>query len=212
MRNNVGAVRATVALAVTVALVGGLLLAGNVVARHRRGLVAEIKGTDGSIVGSVRFVPTHNGAVRIRLFARGLTAGFHGFHVHTAGVCDPQATDAAGAASPFFSAGGHFNPASENSHGEHAGDLPPLLAGSDGRTLMRVETDRFKLRDLMDEDGSAVIIHGGPDNLAHVPAASPDGTERYHSHVEDVLGPDAATRATGDAGARFACGVLRRVG
>lgn len=33
--------------------------------------------------------------------------GFHGYDVHTAGVCDPAATDAAGAPSPFFTAGGH---------------------------------------------------------------------------------------------------------
>ncbi|MBW3535717.1 MAG: superoxide dismutase family protein, partial [Gemmatimonadetes bacterium] len=57
----------------------------------------------------------------------------------------------------------------------------------------------------------AVIMHAGPDNLAHIPAATPTGNERYHSHVDDVFGPDTLTRATGDAGARFACGVLGRV-
>jgi Cu-Zn family superoxide dismutase len=46
-------------------------------------------------------------------------------------------------------------------------------------------------------------VHAGRDNYANIP-------ERYHSHTEDVLGPDSVTKATGDAGDRFACGVVRR--
>jgi Cu/Zn superoxide dismutase len=33
---------------------------------------------------------------------------------------------------------------------------------------------------------------------------------RYHSHATDTFGPDAETPATGDAGARAACGVVER--
>lgn len=55
-----------------------------------------------------------------------------------------------------------------------------------------------------------MILHAGPDNLAHVPATTATGEERYHSHVDSVLGADTATKVTGDAGARFTCGVIER--
>ena len=128
---------------------------------------------------------------------------FHGFHVHTTGECDPT-TEV-----PFSSAGGHFNPDGAT-HGEHAGDFPVLLVKPGGRAEAELETRRFRLPQLFDGDGSAVIVHAGRDNYANIPAATPTGAERYHSHTEDVLGPDSATKATGDAGDRFACGVVRR--
>ncbi|CAA9468478.1 MAG: hypothetical protein AVDCRST_MAG65-536 [uncultured Solirubrobacteraceae bacterium] len=60
---------------------------------------------------------------------------------------------------------------------------------------------------MLDRDGSAVIVHGLADNAAHIPS-------RYHSHSTESgtppSGPDAATLATGDAGPRVACGLVRR--
>jgi superoxide dismutase, Cu-Zn family len=126
---------------------------------------------------------------------------FHGFHVHTTGKCDPESLDPV-TGSPFFSAGGHYNPGGEP-HGDHAGDFPVLLVQEDGHAEEEFDTDRFRLRELLGGDGSAVIVHEGRDNYANIP-------DRYHSHTEGVFGPDAATKATGDAGARFACGVVRR--
>jgi Cu-Zn family superoxide dismutase len=135
---------------------------------------------------------------------------FHGFHVHSVGECDPESVDpATGQVVPFLSAGGHFNP-EDVPHGEHAGDFPVLLVNANGSARATFVTDRFRIRDLFDEDGSALIIHAGRDNYANIPATTPTGAERYHSHLEDVFGPDSITLATGDAGSRFACGVLRR--
>ena len=58
-------------------------------------------------------------------------------------------------------------------------------------------TDRFGVADLLaDDDGSAVMVHSGPDNYANIP-------ERYAPE-----GPDADTLGTGDAGSRLACGVV----
>ena len=51
------------------------------------------------------------------------------------------------------------------------------------------------LAQLRDADGSALIVHAGPDNFANIPP-------RYGT-------PDADTLATGDSGARAACGVVR---
>lgn len=139
------------------------------------------------------------GKVTVAGRVKGIGPGFHGFHVHAVGKCEGPA---------FTTAGGHFS-APGQTHGSHAGDLPPLLVNADGSASAAFETDRFVLAQLRDADGSALIVHAGPDNLANIPA-------HYHSHVPDAssttFGPNAATLATGDAGARVACGVVARRG
>jgi Cu-Zn family superoxide dismutase len=73
----------------------------------------------------------------------------------------------------------------------------------DGEAWLRFQTDAFEIEDLFDADGSAIIVHADRDNFAHIPT-------RYHSHTpENTFGPDSASLATGDAGARIACGVVR---
>jgi Cu-Zn family superoxide dismutase len=116
----------------------------------------------------------------------GLTPGFHGFHIHTIGSC---------VAPDFVSAGGHFNPHGQ-SHPMHAGDMPVLLINADGTGEVRLTDGLFKVADLFDADGSAIIIHAGPDNYANIPP-------RYAPN-----GPDATTLATGDSGGRVACGAI----
>jgi superoxide dismutase, Cu-Zn family len=166
--------------------------------RDRADARATLKNVDGNVVGVVRFYALRGGKVEVEAEVNNVKPAdqFHGFHVHTTGKCDPT-TEV-----PFSSAGGHFNP-DGTVHGQHAGDFPVLLVKSGGRAEAKFETDRFKLSQLFDEDGSAVIIHAGLDNYANIP-------ERYHSHPEDVFGPDQVTKDTGDAGARFACGVVRK--
>jgi Cu-Zn family superoxide dismutase len=176
------------------------------------GAVARLKNVDGKTIAVVHFVEGPGDAVRISAQATDVepASQFHGFHVHTVGKCDPESVDpATGEVVPFFSAGGHFNPTSDV-HGDHAGDFPVLLVGDNGRAWTRFSTDRFEIADLFDDDGSAVIIHAGKDNYANIPATSPNGDKRYHSHLEDVFGPDSVTEATGDAGSRFACGIVKR--
>ena len=166
---------------------------------------ARLKDVEGDFVGWVRFEAQKGGVVEVKAEVDGVKppGEFHGFHLHTTGKCDPDAVDpATDEVVPFFSAGGHFNPTSEI-HGEHAGDFPVLLVMKNGQAQEKFETDRFRLSQLFDEDGSAVIVHAGRDNYANIP-------DRYHSHEFDVFGPDELTKATGDAGDRFACGVVRR--
>lgn len=202
----------TLAVGGLVGIVAAALLAGgSASAARRRGLVATIEDASGSALATVRMLRTDDGKVLVKAAGTRLVAGFHGFHVHSVGLCDPAATDTTGATVPFFSAGGHFNPDTTKTHGSHAGDMPPLLVAADGTTMLRFKTDRFRIADLMDADGSAIVLHAGPDNLAHIPATTSTGGDRYHSHVDDILGADAATKATGDAGARAGCGVLERV-
>jgi Cu-Zn family superoxide dismutase len=166
---------------------------------------ARLKDVEGDFVGWVRFEAQEGGVVEVEAKVDGVKppGEFHGFHLHTTGKCDPDAVDpATDEVVPFYSAGGHFNPTSEI-HGEHAGDFPVLLVMKNGQAEEKFETDRFRLSQLFDKDGSAVIVHAGRDNYANIP-------DRYHSHEFDVFGPDELTKATGDAGDRFACGVVRR--
>jgi Cu-Zn family superoxide dismutase len=153
------------------------------------GVNVVLRNSAGSPVGVVKLTQ-EDGHVLVRAIVHDLPSGFHGFHVHQTGVCTP----------PFTSAGGHFNPGGTG-HSGHAGDLPVLLVNADGTGELRLKTDRFTLADLADADGSAVIVHANADNYANVPS-------RYHSHATDIFGPDTATLATGDAGARIACGAI----
>jgi Cu-Zn family superoxide dismutase len=147
---------------------------------------AVLVNAAGQRVGRVTLVQ-RRGKVLVAVRARGLTPGFHGFHVHTVGKCE---------APGFTSAAGHLK-FGDQAHGDHAGDMPVLLVNRDGTASSAFETGRFKLADLRDADGSAVIVHSGRDNYANIPT-------RY------APAPDAETLNTGDAGSRVACGVIRR--
>jgi superoxide dismutase, Cu-Zn family len=154
--------------------------------------VVTLYGVSGERVGLVK-LRENDGRIVVSGWARGLTPGFHGFHIHSVGLCEADA-----ATGPFTTAAGHYAGALPN-HGAHAGDMPSLLVTSEGRAWAKFMTDRFTLAELRDTDGSAVMVHAGPDNFANIPT-------RYT--VAGVPGPDATTLATGDAGLRVACGVI----
>lgn len=146
---------------------------------------AVLHDVNGERVGVVKLTE-NRGTVRVRVQVHGLAAGFHGFHVHDVGDCTP----------PFTSALGHFNPGAAG-HPGHAADMPVLLVNADGTAEAQFASDRYRLADVI---GRALIVHAGPDNYANIPT-------RYAAG-----GPDATTLATGDAGARAACGVIKIAG
>jgi Cu-Zn family superoxide dismutase len=147
---------------------------------------ATLRDASGARVGRVwMYERRRDGDVLLLARVHDLPPGFHGFHIHTTGRCE---------APGFTTAGGHFNPAGA-SHNAHAGDLPSLLVNADGRAILATTTDRFSIADLRDADGSAVMVHSGPDNFANIPP-------RYGT-------PDQETLNTGDSGSRIACGVVR---
>jgi Cu-Zn family superoxide dismutase len=183
----VGAV-AILALVAVATGIGAALATGDDERSGRRA-TAVLHDATGQRVGVAVFKERH-GKVTVSTAVSRLAPEFHGFHVHAVGECVP----------PFTSAGGHFNPGGV-SHGDHAGDLPSLLVNGDGTGQLQFTTDRFSVSDLFDADGSALIVHMGRDNYANIPS-------RYHSHTYDTFGPDPDTLATGDAGARAACGVV----
>jgi superoxide dismutase, Cu-Zn family len=186
-----GATLATIALATGI----GAALATGDDERSGQRATAVLHNTDGDRVGIAVFKERHGKVIVSAQVWRLLPEGeFHGFHVHEVGQCVP----------PFTSAGGHFNP-DDVPHGEHAGDLPSLLVNGDGTGRLQFDTDRFSISDLFDADGSALIVHEGRNNYANIP-------DRYIQEETGMPGPDEETLATGDAGARAACGVIEQVG
>ena len=121
-----------------------------------------------------------------------LAPGSHGMHIHSIGKCEGD----------FTSAGGHLQVAGHTGH-PSSGDLTPLNIRGDGTGKVVATTDAFTEAGLKGPEGSALIIHQGPDNFANIPP-------RYTHN--GTPGPDAETLATGDAGGRVACAVLAPAG
>lgn len=149
------------------------------------GAIADVVDAQRRPVGQVTF-GEREGKVVVEGTFRALPPGFHGFHIHAVGKCEP----------PFTSAGGHLTVGNQ-AHPAHPGDHPVLLVMSDGTGETRFTTDRYRLADLLAPGGRTVIVHSASDNYGNVPT-------RYAAAVDQM------TRDTGDAGARLACGVIRR--
>lgn len=126
--------------------------------------------------------------VEISAKISGLTPGAHGVHIHETASCEAPAFTTAGGhfdAGPF----GHSNPVDLN-HPYHSGDIPNLIADKHGHGRLDHTTSRITLSPgpltVFDANGSAVIVHFGPDRgLPGVAGAS--------------------------GGARVACGVIQPV-
>lgn len=116
--------------------------------------------------------------VKVEAMIEGLKPGPHGFHIHETGDCS---------AADFASAGGHFNPG-HKAHGghdateKHAGDMGNITADNKGKAKLTVELSGVSLGGPESIVGKAVIIHEKADDLKTAP--------------------------TGNAGARWACGVI----
>jgi superoxide dismutase, Cu-Zn family len=171
---------------------------------ERLAATATLVNPQGARIGVVELFNERRGKVRVEASVRGLTPGFHGFHVHEKGECRSPSADAMGMTGPFLSAGGHYRRGSET-HGAHQGDMPTLYVMRDGRAVVEFVLDSFRVNELIAGDGSAVIVHANRDNQANIP-------DRY-THPADATGttgPDAETLRTGDSGGRVACGAVRR--
>lgn len=145
-------------------------------------LATSIVNSDGKGIGTAELTETKKG-VKIRLILRGLDPGKKAIHFHEIGKCD---------APKFTTAEAHFNPSVKehgfnNPKGHHAGDLPNLEILKDGTVDVEILTsnvtlEKGKKNSLLDEDGSALVIHAGPD--------------------------DYVTDPSGNSGDRIACGII----
>jgi Cu-Zn family superoxide dismutase len=144
------------------------------------GAYADVHDASGKLLGRLTLTPSGAG-LRVQGMLQGLPTGTHALHLHAVGQCAP----------PFTSAGPHFNPENvphglSSPQGGHAGDLPNIIVGQDGRATVEV-SGRARLEGpagLLDADGAAVVLHAAAD--------------------------DNATDPAGNAGARIACGVITR--
>lgn len=131
-------------------------------------LMRDAKGRD---LGAVTFREMSRGAlIQVRLI--GIPPGWHGFHIHEAGRCDPP---------DFKSAGGHWNPTKAGhgymaQQGGHAGDLPNIFAAQDGAVMVDIHADGLRLgsgaNGLGPSGSRALVIHAGPDDYATDPAGN----------------------------------------
>jgi Cu-Zn family superoxide dismutase len=154
-----------------------------------------IKGTATLREVAAQLTPAHDmkfmtgmRAVEITIEVTGLTPGAHGVHLHAVGKCE---------APGFTSAGGHFDPGPHGmtdpdvNHPFHMGDLPNLFADSSGKATLKAVTNRVTIAagplSIFDDDGTAIIVHGNPDQ-----------------------GISGAAKSGVSGGPRVACGVITK--
>jgi superoxide dismutase, Cu-Zn family len=145
---------------------------------------ATLVNNQGQKVGEAKLTQTPQG-VKIDLTVENLPPGVHAFHIHDKGVCSTP---------DFTSAGGHFNPfhkkhGLKNPQGPHAGDLPNITVGPDGKAKVSVVAKLVTLKEgeknsLFQTGGTSLVIHANPDDYMTDPA--------------------------GNAGPRIACGPITR--
>ncbi|HSL83083.1 MAG TPA: superoxide dismutase family protein [Thermoanaerobaculia bacterium] len=139
---------------------------------------AILATADGTEVGTVTFTETPAGVQVSADFHDVAEDGLHGFHVHEIGECSPP---------DFTSAGGHFNP--ENV--DHA--CPPTTprhAGDFGNVSITGGTG------LLDLTTDLITVAPGPTSVV-------GKAVMLHAHQDDCT-----SQPTGDAGGRYACGVV----
>jgi Cu-Zn family superoxide dismutase len=108
------------------------------------------------------------GGISFRVSASGLPHGLHGIHVHPIGRCDPP---------DFASAGTHWNPTGRqhglnNPNGPHAGDLPNVEVAANGVLSQTVVLPNATMAQLLDADGSSIMIHAQADDYVSQPAGN----------------------------------------
>ena len=127
--------------------------------------------------------------VVIRVNVEGLEPGWHAIHFHDVGDCSDDA---------YKNSGSHVQHEEKEPHGllnpegPDDGDLANIYAAEDGTVNAELFSERVTLTgadddraNLIDEDGSALVIHEGPD--------------------------DHMSQPIGGAGARVACAVIEKV-
>lgn len=148
--------------------------------------LAVLRNVDGEIIGTVNMQDGNVGVV-MHVEIEGIAPGGHAIHIHTTGSCEPD----------FKASQGHINLLGRkhgllNPEGPDNGDLANIYAHSDGSVRaellavgVAVSHEFAEMRgvaELLDEDGSAIVVHENTD--------------------------DHMSQPIGGAGGRIACGVV----
>lgn len=157
--------------------------AGNSVIAGQQNLLSGIINNDGEKIGALKLEQGNQGVV-VSIEAGELPPGYHGLHFHAVGDCSDL--------QEFKSAEGHVDPNKKphgflNPNGPHEGNLPNLVVMPDGSVKVEFYSTLVSLNsgpaNLLDKDGSALIIHADPD--------------------------DHKSQPIGGSGARIACSVIK---
>lgn len=122
-------------------------------------------GVESSVSGWANMTESR-GSLTILLAVRGLPQGSHGVHVHEVGDCGAKPGNSTNPTpTPGGKAGGHFNPDAKP-HGQHAGDLGNVAAGSDGRGIATFHTSAVSLdpKSANAIGGRTVVVHALHDD------------------------------------------------
>jgi Cu-Zn family superoxide dismutase len=136
---------------------------------------ATLKFASGLPAGTAQFYGNAT-QVSVALALTGFTPGVHGMHLHMVGKCEGP---------DFTSAGGHLNPGghqhgTENPQGSHLGDLPNVTIDSSGSGVLNaavVGSREDVLAALFDGDGTAIVVHAGPDDYKTDPSGNSGGRQ-----------------------------------
>jgi len=148
-------------------LLAAVVLSACVTDEPRGGAPMTLINASGQAIGTARAWQTAGG-VSFRIDARGLPHGVHGIHVHPIGRCDPP---------DFSTAGTHWNPSGRehgmnNPKGPHDGDMPNVTVAANGILQETVVLPKASMAQLLDADGSSIMIHANADDYVSQPAGN----------------------------------------
>lgn len=147
-------------------------------------ITTSLINASGQKIGSIEVMESATTGLDLHVKAKGLPPGPHGFHIHEIGKCE---------APDFETAGAHFNPTHrehgfDNPKGHHAGDMPNLEVGANGKIDVVVNVPDVTLKEsanqLLDQNGRSFMIHAEAD--------------------------DYLTNPSGNSGKRIACGAITK--
>lgn len=141
---------------------------------------ATLEAKSGSTVTGWATFTEEAGGVKAVVHVEKAPPGTHGLHIHEKGDCsDPEAKNA----------GGHFNPTGAEHAGpadpkHHAGDLGNIEVKADGTGHLEITSNMLTVKE-------------GPNSVVGRSVV-------FHEKADDLK-----TQPTGNAGGRFACGVIK---
>ncbi len=142
----------------------------------------------GELVGTIEVSESKYGVV-FSPNLKGLTPGFHGFHIHVNPNCMPKKKN--GKMVPALSAGGHYDPNNSKKHSTpwgdgHLGDLPPLFVDATGNANQAIFAPRLKISHFQ---GRAFMLHAGGDNHSDTPKSLGGGGSRVACGISQAEHP-----------------------
>lgn len=136
------------------------------------GLPLAFKAGDGAARGTGVLTAGPKG-VLVHLELTGLTPGWHAIHFHAVADCSDAKLEKSGA---HVQHGGKAPHGLLNPDGNDAGDLPNIWADADGKvkaevfsTFVSADKASAGRANLMDQDGSALIVHANLDDYVSQP-------------------------------------------